>query len=155
MRRTPDSANTTKTFINPDYAIINQSFRASFKRAMVFVQMAKRTGPTNENLRGLIISLNQVSRKLKIPLWKRIAEELSRPTRSRRSVNIQKIEKHSKDGETVIVPGKVLGTGDLTKKVKVAAFRFSDSAKLKIKSPMTIEQLLKENPKGKGVRIIG
>ncbi|MEK6904147.1 MAG: 50S ribosomal protein L18e [Nanoarchaeota archaeon] len=114
-----------------------------------------RTGPTNENLRGLIVSLRQVSRKLKIPLWMRIAEELERPTRARRSVNIHRIEKYAKDGETVIVPGKVLGTGDLTKKVKVAAFRFSGSAKSKIKSAMSIEQLLKENPKGKGVRIIG
>ena len=115
----------------------------------------KRTGPTNENLRKLIIDLNTISKKLKIPLWSRIAFELNKPTRKRREVNLRQINSYINDGEIALVPGKVLGDGDLTKKAKVAAFRFSESAKAKIKDSLSIEELVKTNPKGKGVRIIG
>ncbi|HLD15229.1 MAG TPA: 50S ribosomal protein L18e [Candidatus Nanoarchaeia archaeon] len=115
----------------------------------------KRTGPTNDNLRKLIIDLNTISKKLKIPLWSRIAFELNKPTRKRREVNLRQINSYINDGEIALVPGKVLGDGDLTKKAKVAAFRFSESAKAKIKDSLSIEELVKTNPKGKGVRIIG
>ena len=115
----------------------------------------KRTGPTNDNLRKLIIDLNTISKKLKIPLWSRIAFELNKPTRKRREVNLRQINSYINDGEIALVPGKVLGDGDLTKKAKVAAFRFSESAKAKLKDSLSIEELVKENPKGKGVRIIG
>jgi len=40
---------------------------------------------------------------------------------------------YRKEGETVVVPGKVLNVGELTKKVEVAAFSFSQSAEEKIK----------------------
>ena len=115
----------------------------------------KRTGPTNDNLRKLIIDLNTISRKLNVPLWSRIAFELNKPTRKRREVNLKQINSYINDGETALVPGKVLGDGILTKKAKVAAFRFSESAKAKIKDSLSIEQLVKENPKAKRVRIIG
>ena len=117
--------------------------------------MVKRTGPTNENLRKLIIDLNTISKKLKVPLWSRIAYELNRSSRKRREVNLKVINLHINDGEIALVPGKVLGDGELTKKAKIAAFKFSESAKAKVKDSMSIEQLVKENPKGKNVRIIG
>ena len=47
-------------------------------------------------------------------------------------VNIWKINKYTKKGEVVIVPGKVLGDGTLDHPVKVAAKAFSESAKKKI-----------------------
>ena len=60
--------------------------------------------------------------------------------------------------ETIIVPGKVLGSGVLEQSVKVAALNFSASATSKIRDAkgqcMTIEQLLTDNPKGSGVRIL-
>ena len=116
--------------------------------------MVKRTGPTNDILRKLIIDLDNLGKKQKVPLWTRIAFELNRPTRKRREVNLKQINLHINDGEIALVPGKVLGDGELTKKAKVAAFRFSESARSKLKDAMSIEQLAKENPKGKGVRII-
>ncbi|HID25375.1 MAG TPA: 50S ribosomal protein L18e, partial [Thermoplasmata archaeon] len=49
--------------------------------------------------------------------------------------------------------------GKLTKKIKVAAWGFSDKAKKKIQKAggrcLSIEDLVKENPTGKGVRIVG
>ncbi|QQG38554.1 MAG: 50S ribosomal protein L18e [Candidatus Woesearchaeota archaeon] len=118
----------------------------------------KRTGPTNIHLQGLIQELNRLGRDKNINLWRRIAEDLSKSTRSRREVNIDKIVKHTNDGEIALVPGKVLGIGDMTKKLTVAGWKFSKSAEDKINKngrAISIETLIKENPGGKKVRIIG
>jgi large subunit ribosomal protein L18e len=115
----------------------------------------KRTGPTNENLQHLIKELKKVSLENKAPIWKRIALELERPSRQRRSVNLYHIDKHVEDGDVIVVPGKVLATGELKKHVKIAAWSFSEQAANKIKDAISIHELLKENPKGKNVRIIG
>ena len=92
------------------------------------------------------------------PVWKRVATDLEMPTKQRRIINIYKLDKYCKDGELVIVPGKVLGTGDLTKKLSVAAYSFSEDAHKKIKAKgqaMTIREILQKNPKGDKVRIMG
>jgi len=51
--------------------------------------MPKPTGPTNVKLKNLIIKFE----RRKLPYYKRIAELLSKPTRKRVRVNVQKIEK--------------------------------------------------------------
>jgi large subunit ribosomal protein L18e len=120
--------------------------------------MVKRTGTTNLTLKKLIADLKSISTREKAPIWRRIAEDLEKSTRQRREVNISKIDKYIKEGETAIVPGKILSEGELTKKVTVAAFRFSEKAKEKIAKTgkaISIQELLKENPKGKKVRILG
>lgn len=107
---------------------------------------------------NLIKDLRDLSRKEKVKIWKRIADDLNKPTRQRRESNLRKINLHCKDNETIIVPGKVLGDGELKKKVNVAAWSFSGKAKEVINKTgktMTIRQLMKDNPKGKKVRIIG
>ena len=118
-----------------------------------------KTGPSNQHTQQLIISLKQAAMKENSALWKRIASDLERSTRQRRIVNIYKLDKYAKDGETVVVPGKVLGMGDLNRKLNVAAFTFSRQAVDKIKSAggqvFEIHDLLKQNPKGKNVRILG
>jgi len=117
--------------------------------------MVKRTGPTNLELKNLIKSLKKLSAKENVNIWKRISKDLERPTRQRRKVNIYKINKHIKEGETAIIPGKVLSLGELNKKVTVAAYQFSDAARNKIEKAISIQGLMKSNPKGKKVRIIG
>lgn len=112
----------------------------------------------HEQLTQLISELKKNSIANDVKIWKRIAVDLEKPTRIRRLVNIYKIEQYSNPNETIVVPGKVLGSGELTKKVSVAAFNFSDSAYQKIKEKgqaMSIQELMKNNPKGKKVRIIG
>ena len=119
--------------------------------------MAKRTGPTNQNLRRLIEELNILGSKEKVKVWKVAAKFLNRPTRKRIKVNILKINKLVRDGETALIPGKVLSDGELTKKATVAGFQFSETARLKINKigkAITINQLIKENPKGKKIRLI-
>ncbi len=115
----------------------------------------KKTGPTNPELQHLIKELKKSSMQNKAPIWKRIALELEKPTRRRVSVNLYHIDKYCENGDTIVVPGKVLATGELTKQVKVAAWSFSEQASSKIKDAISIHDLLKENPKGKNMRIIG
>ena len=120
--------------------------------------MVKRTGPTTLALQNLIRDLKTLGSKEKVNLWKRVAEDLERPTRIRRSVNLSRIDRFTKDNETALVPGKVLSDGELNKKITIAAYQFSEKAKNKIDASgkaITIKQLMEENPKGNKVRIIG
>jgi len=120
--------------------------------------MAKHTGPTTLELRKLIIELRKLASKQKVKLWKRIANDLEKPTRQRREVNLYKINKYTRNNEIALVPGKVLSLGSLDKKLTIAAYQFSKQAKEKINKigkAITIKELIKENPKGKKVRIIG
>ncbi len=121
--------------------------------------MVKRTGPTNVHLQELIVALKKEAITSQAPLWKRLAEELESSTRQRRVVNLYKISKYARDNETIVVPGKVLATGDLTKKLSVAAWSFSSSAKEKIQKAkgeaLGIGELLKRNPKVQSLRIMG
>jgi large subunit ribosomal protein L18e len=114
---------------------------------------------TNPNLVRIIELLLKASAENKAKIWKDIAERLARPKRLYAEVNVSKIQRYVNDGETVIVPGKVLGGGKITKAVTVAALSFSESAKRKIESAggkcLTIPQLIEMNPKGSGVRIMG
>ncbi|MFH1332608.1 MAG: 50S ribosomal protein L18e [archaeon] len=119
----------------------------------------RRTGPTNIHLKNLVRDLKKLSSKEKVNVWNRLAAELSKPTRSKREVNLFTVSLHANDGETVVVPGKVLGEGFIEKPVTVAAFSFSESAKQKIIKAkgkvLSINDLMKSNPKGKNVRILG
>jgi len=87
--------------------------------------MSKRTGPTNPQLKELITELKELAGREKVKLWARVAHDLEKPTRKRREANISKINKHIKASEIALVPGKVLGMGQLDKKLIVAGFKFS------------------------------
>jgi len=107
---------------------------------------------------GLVQTLRKASIEQQSPLWKRVAEDLEKPTRKRRIVNVFKLDAHTKDGDVVLVPGKVLGEGELTKKLTVAAFAFSDEARMKISKQgkaITIAELMKSHPKGQKVKLLG
>jgi len=112
----------------------------------------------NERLKALIGDLKKQSIEQKSNVWKRIALELERPTRAHRVVNLSRIEKYCNDDDIIIVPGKVLCGGELTKKVTIAAFAFSRNTASKLGSKaslMTIEDAMKKYPKGNNLKIIG
>lgn len=120
--------------------------------------MSRNIVKSNHRLQDLIGELRKVSLESNVNLWGRIASDLEKSTRSRRVVNLFKLSKSTKDGETALVPGKVLSVGDLDKKLTVAAYSFSEKAKEKINKngrAISIVELLKENPKGSKVRIVG
>ena len=62
------------------------------------------------------------------------------------------------EGESVVVPGKVLSDGKLDHKVTVAALGFSKNAEAKIvnagSEAISIAELAERNPKGSNVKIM-
>lgn len=73
-------------------------------------------------------------------------------------MNLKDIEKVTTEGDTVVVPGKVLGSGNVNKKVRICALNFSESAKEKLKESkgeiVTIIEEIKKNPKAEGIKIL-
>lgn len=120
--------------------------------------MVKRTGPTNPILKKFIEDLNKKSIEMKNNFLKNLVEKLNKPRRQRVEVNIEHINRHAKEGETIIIPGIVLGYGELTKQLTVSAWKFSKPAKEKIEKSkgkaISIEELIKKNPTGTNVKIL-
>ena len=118
-----------------------------------------KTGPTNQNLRNLIEELKKKSSEQNVKIWKRVAEDLEKSTRNRRVVNLHRINKNTKENETIVVPGKVLGSGLLDHKLTISAYQFSNSAIEKIKKVgatiVPLNEITNESPKGKKIKIIG
>jgi large subunit ribosomal protein L18e len=106
----------------------------------------------------VLLSLIETLGRDKKPIWKRVIKELSRPRRQRVQVNLSKLEAYGNEGGTVLVPGKVLGSGSLSKKLTVAAFSFSDTARKLIADAggkaVSIESLYKSNPGGRDVLLL-
>jgi len=120
--------------------------------------MGKRTGPTNPLLKELIEELKKKSYQIGSSFLKDIAEKLNKPRRQRIEVNLADIERNTEEGDTIIVPGVVLGYGELSKSITISAWKFSKSALEKIKksksNAITIKQLVSSNPRGTNVKII-
>ncbi|MCK9151345.1 50S ribosomal protein L18e [Methanobacterium alcaliphilum] len=120
--------------------------------------MVKRITKTNPNLIELIGNLKKKSNAEEAAIWKDLARRLERSTRRKAQVNLSKINRNSSDDETVLVAGKVLGSGDLDHKVQVVALSFSKMAQEKIEKVggecLDINTILEQNPKGSNIRII-
>lgn len=121
--------------------------------------MVKKNKKTNPMLISLIQNLKKQANEKDVQIWKDIAERLEKPSRNWPVVNLNRISKYINEKETALIPGKVLSDGKLTKKVSIAAWAFSKKAEEKIKQAggktMTIEELMKNNPDGKNIRILG
>ena len=95
--------------------------------------------------------------------WLEIAGILASPRRRKISVNLEQINKIAeeqkvKESEKIVVPGKVLGQGELKKKLKIVAFSYSTSALEKLNQGKvvfsTILEEIKSNPDAKGIKIL-
>lgn len=90
--------------------------------------------------------------------WLEVAGLLSAPRRKQSNINVSRINDEAKDGDVVIVPGKILSQGEISKKVKIAALGFSGIAKGKILNSgskvLSILEEIKSNPEAKGIKII-
>lgn len=118
----------------------------------------KATGPTNPITKKMIEDFRSQGYDQQNKFLLDLVKRLRRPERLRPVVNIAKLERLCKDGETILVPGKVLSYGNIRKKLTVSALAFSKAAKEKIEKAggkvLTLRQLVKENPKGSKVRIM-
>ncbi len=135
------------------------AFTVAYAPLVGGVRMSRKVRKTNEHLLGLIQELYETSHKEDAPIWRDLARRLERSSRLQSEVNVGKIDRFASKNDKVVIPGKVLGSGDLTKPVHVAAWRFSDQARSKIEAAggkaLTIPELVTEVPKGSGVRIMG
>ncbi len=112
---------------------------------------------SNPELQKTIETLRKKAYTEKSNLWLRLAEHLEKPTRQRIAVNVSKINRIAKEGETIIVPGKVLASGELEKNVTIIAWQFSNSALKKIEEKgkaIPLKKISEGKIEGK-IRIIG
>jgi large subunit ribosomal protein L18e len=112
---------------------------------------------TSPRLSGLVADLKSAARDGG-DVWADVAERLDAPRRTHAEVNLSRIERYAQTDETVVVPGKVLGSGVLTKDVSVAAVNFSSTAETKIEQAdgeaLALERAVEQNPEGSDVRVI-
>jgi large subunit ribosomal protein L18e len=113
---------------------------------------------SNPILKKSIRSLRAASRKGGPAIWKALADELDKAKHRRVSVNLSRINRHSKTGDVVAVPGKVLGSGFLRHPVIVAAFSFSQAARRKIAliegRTLSLTELLEEEIEPSKIKIL-
>jgi len=105
-------------------------------------------------------SLRRAYRETGRPLWRAVRKLLEAASRRRLPrVNVGKIDKLASEGDLVIVPGKVLGGGVVTKKLVVGALSFSRSARDKIAGAggeaLRIEEFVEKYHDARGVKLIG
>lgn len=117
------------------------------------------TAKTNPVLNRLIDDLRTLSREQGAPIWRDVAERLAARNRHRPEVNLSRVSRYAAEGETVVVPGVLLGSGELTKKLTIGAYRASAGARAKVAKAggtlLGLRDLAASNPKGSGVRILG
>ncbi len=108
--------------------------------------------------RQAAVMLERAGRENKAPIWTAAARLLSRPTTTKVEVNLGRVSRIAEEGQSLFVPGKVLGSGTIDKKLVVGAFSFSQSARTKLEaaggSALTIEEFVSKYPDGSGVKLV-
>lgn len=106
----------------------------------------------NKELVGTILAAKKKDK------WLKVARILSGPRRKAIGLNLEEINENSKNGETVVIPGKVLSQGEISKKVTIVAQSFSEKAKEKLLkskiSHLSIIEEIKKNPDMKKCRVL-
>lgn len=114
---------------------------------------------TNPRLKSLITELESTARESGADVWTHVADRLAKPRRTHAEVNLGRIERYADEEHTVVVPGKVLGSGVIQKNVRIAAVDFSGTAERKIEAAngtaIPLEEEITENPDGQNVQVIG
>jgi large subunit ribosomal protein L18e len=107
----------------------------------------------------MVKELKSASAKNKAPIWSKLAEMAQKPSIAKRLVNVGKISDVTKENDVVVVPGKVLGTGNISHKITLCSFSISTSAAKKVLSAggkiISYSDMISKFPTGKGVKIIG
>jgi large subunit ribosomal protein L18e len=113
----------------------------------------KISGPSDYYIRKLIRDLWKTKRRI----WRKVSKKLSGPRRNRIEANLYRINKKTKTNDVIVVPGKILGLGDLDHKLTIACLSSSKSAQQKIEASgsklISIDELLEKNPQGDKIKI--
>jgi len=107
----------------------------------------------------VVQGLRDVSREAGSAIWRDVADRLERSRKNWSEVNLSRLSRYATKGEQVVVPGVILGTGEISMPVTVAAFRASGAARKKIEAAggkaVSLLELAVQNPKGSGIRLMG
>lgn len=94
----------------------------------------------------------------KFPAWVWVADLLSRPRSKYKNINLGDIDKKLVQNKTLVVVGKILSEGEITKKGRIACLNFSSKAKEKLLSAgvdvVSILEEVKKNPDGKNIEVL-
>jgi len=119
-------------------------------KTMSKTQISKRTKRKTKS--ELVETINLAKKNNQIVL----AKKLSGPTRLQSKINLTDLNKLKEN--KIIVVGKVLSKGEISKKIEVAALGFSESAKEKLgksgSKAVSIKEFLKDNKNLEGIKII-
>jgi large subunit ribosomal protein L18e len=112
----------------------------------------------NPELHRVVVELRRAAHAHDAPIWDAVADRLERSRHWGKPMNVGHLERIAEAEETVVVPGKLLADGPLSKPVTVAAFTYSAEARSKVHAAggtaLTISELLKAKPDGTGVRLL-
>ena len=121
--------------------------------------MSKKNRKTNQSLIALIGDLKEQSRSTGSALWRDVTLRLEASRSNWAEPNLSRLSRHAADEETILVPGKLLGSGEVSGKPSVAAYSVSAGAREKIEAAggriLSLAELMNENPNGSGVYILG
>jgi len=114
---------------------------------------------TNQVVIRMAKDLKKASTKNDAPIWAKLSEYVLKPSIARRHINLKNIGQLTKDSDTVVFPGKVLGTGDIDHKITLCSFSISTSAAAKILEKggkiVSFSELIEKHPTGRGVTLLG
>lgn len=121
--------------------------------------MAPIADKQNPELAHALRELHNAAKSNDAAIWGAVARRLGRPRHQTNPVNVGHLERLVAGEEIVVVPGKLLADGAISKPITVAAFQCSPAARSKIQAAggtvLTIHELIKSKPNGTGVRIFG
>ena len=113
----------------------------------------------NQLVLHLVKDLKQASKKNNAPIWAKLANLALKSSSSMRVVNLTRINKVTKKDDVLFVPGKVLGTGNISHKITLCSFSISTTAAKKIIQSggniLKYSDMIQKYPTGKGVMLIG
>ena len=114
---------------------------------------------TNQVVVRMASDLRKASAKNDAPIWRKLAEYALKTSQARRDINLNRISQLTKENDTVVFPGKVLGTGNVSHKITLCSFSISNAAAAKVLEDggklISYSDLIKQNPTGKGVVLLG
>ncbi len=103
--------------------------------------------------------LRKASRSNDAPIWSRLSREALKPSAARRTINLNKMSKLTREGDAVFFAGKVLGTGAISHKITLCSFSISRTAAQKVLasggSIQGYREMVSQFPTGKGVVLLG
>ena len=112
----------------------------------------------NPVLKSAAVMLERKGREEKAAIWKEASELLLTTSTRKVEVNLGHLSGIVSKASAVFVPGKVLGSGLLTKKLVVGAYSFSKGARKKIEDvggqALGVQDFVKKYPKGSGVLLV-